>query len=415
MATTLSAGSCGFSAEQVENPPLAAVQNASDQIDATVANLQNASASWQNELNKLESNLSADAKKLIDNDIQNLISRTVNHAGVEFRCDSDFVNHRVAEALIGIKDRIMGKPVPALEPEFCSLVPEYVDMKLVPSDVNVVTIYGYNFDTNAGYRLVLEDLGGATHDVSRAISVPTAYAMTLSLGPSGVTLNGNSAKLDIYWKDRLISTVGVIQPQVEPKVCQSSVTMVPAQTVGPFIPPLIHGDQEFAGHGPTMWSSANLTNTSTDITLHLQFRAKETVSDWTEVAGGVDYTIYHSPAGQRIDKITGPTSISWGPVTEGAEHWANKEFDLGTGGLFNRLVITGDQDGNDAGRTGVFAAVTNPVQIVQSETGDCVSPTAISGLLGSRFLSQGLTQALSAKVASQRAHINQLAGHVVLH
>ena len=416
VGTSLSASSCIPDTGKLINPGVAAVQQASDQIDIAVAKLQQESANWQQVLTDLQSKVTGDAKKLIDNDVQNLLTRTVNHAGVEFRCDGDFINRRVAEALIAIKAKIMGKPIPALEPQFCSAIPEAVDMKLVPNDVNLVTFYGFNFDNNGGYRLALEDLNGTTRDVTRAISIPTAYAMTLALGPSGAMLNSTSARLQLYWKDKLVSTVSVIQPQQVVNICKSTVVSTDPQLIGPYIPPRVAGDKDFAGNGPTIWAAGNLTNTPVDVTLHLQFRAKETKSDWTEVSGMMDSVIYRAPAGKRIDKIVGPTSTSFGPVTEGNEHWLPaKIFDLGSGGLITRLEIIGDTGGDDAGVTQIQKAMIRPIQLVVSETGNCVPPTALGALIGTRFLSEGVKTAISAKVTAERNRLNQLATHVVMH
>ena len=98
VGTSLSASSCIPDTGKLINPGVAAVQQASDQIDIAVAKLQQESANWQQVLTDLESKVTGDAKKLIDNDVQNLLTRTVNHAGVEFRCDGDFINRRVADA-----------------------------------------------------------------------------------------------------------------------------------------------------------------------------------------------------------------------------------------------------------------------------------------------------------------------------
>lgn len=79
-----------------------AVQEATNALGNAAATLNNSSVSWQDTLKQLESGLSADAKKLIDNDIQGVISRTIDQGGVEFRCDTGFVNQQVAQDLLDI-------------------------------------------------------------------------------------------------------------------------------------------------------------------------------------------------------------------------------------------------------------------------------------------------------------------------
>ena len=56
-----------------------------------------------------------------------------------------------------------------------------------------------------------------------------------------------------------------------------------------------------------------------------------------------------------------------------------------------------------------------PIQLVVSETGNCVPPTALGALIGTRFLSEGVKTAISAKVTAERNRLNQLATHVVMH
>lgn len=410
MGLSLSASSCDIGLKEAAETAAVSIQRASNDIDIAIGELQVESANWQDTLTALQAKLTGDAKNLINNDIQNLITRTVNHAGVEFRCNGDFINQRVAETLQAIKAKLLGRSAPALEPRFCSAIPEAVDMKLVPSDVNKVTFYGYNFDNNAGFNLKLQDINGALRDVPQAISIPTAYAMVLTLGPSGVGLNANSSKLQLYWKDKLVSTVGIIQPQPVVKICESKPVRVPGQQVGPLIPGKVgSGDSEFGGHGPRVYLTGSLTKTPREATLHLYFDAKETKKDWTEVAGPLDAIVYRAPDGWRIDRIASATTVSFGPVTAAEDdHWKAKEFDLGAGGLLGQIAIDGDTDGDDVGKTGLAWAKVNEMQVIITQTGDCVSPLALNNLLNTRFLSQELKTKVSSRVTADARRLNQL-------
>lgn len=408
LSMTLNGCDPGALIDKATNSANNAIQDASDEIDVAISQLQNTSASWQQVLQNLEGKLVGDAKDLIGNDIQNLITRSVNHAGVEFRCDADFINQRIVEALIAIKAKLLGQTPPPLQPRFCSAIPELVDMKLVPSDVRAVTFYGFNFDTpenRDNFQLKLESIGGAVQDVTRAISIPTAYAMTLALGPSGVPVNNNSARLLLYWRDKLVSTVSVIPVQPVVKVCQSSVDNKPMQPIGPLLPPRTRGDSDFSGHGPTIFTSASLTNTPTDVTLRLYFHAKETKSDWTTVGGSMSTVIYRAPAGHAIDKVASATSAKVGPQDVSGTS-SPKVFQLGGGGLLNRLEVIGDTDGDDVGRTGIKRVMLNPLQVIIHEVGDCVPPLPLSQLLGTRFLSTQVSQSVRSRVMADRARLD---------
>lgn len=410
MGLSLGASSCDIGLKDAAETAAVSIQRASNDIDIAISELQVESANWQDTLRELQSKLTGDARKLINNDIQNLITRTVNHAGVEFRCNGDFINQRVAETLQAIKAKLLGRAPPALEPRFCSAIPEAVDMKLVPGDVNKVTFYGYNFDNNAGFNLKLQDIDGAVRDVPQAISIPTAYAMILTLGPSGVTLNGNSSRLQLFWKDKLVSTVGIIQPQPVVNICESKPVRVPVQQVGPLIPGKVgSGDNEFNGNGPTVYLTGSVTRTPREATLRLYFDAKETKKDWTEVAGPLHATVYRAPDGWRIDRIASATSVSFGPVTAAEDdHWRAKTFELGSGGLLSQIAVNGDTRGDDVGKTGLAWAKLNEMQVIITQTGDCVSPLALNDLLNTRFLSQEVKTRISSRVTADARRLTQL-------
>ena len=84
------------------NQAIEAIQKA---IDALNVN----SAAWQQQLNGLLNTANADVKSLINNDVTNLLQRTVASAGVEFRCDIDFIGRRVKEGLETLLARLGGR------------------------------------------------------------------------------------------------------------------------------------------------------------------------------------------------------------------------------------------------------------------------------------------------------------------
>lgn len=91
--------------------------------------------------------------------------------------------------------------------------------------------------------------------------------------------------------------------------CPASVT-VPEKTSARFYPPLVAGDREFEGHGPSITVSAKreLWEGTTDVLLVVvKMRAEETQSDWTRAEGTQQtFTLYQAPTGCGIDASSVP-------------------------------------------------------------------------------------------------------------
>jgi hypothetical protein len=199
-----------------------AIEDASNQLDQTIDSLQNTSTSWQVLLKDLLDKLTGDARNLIGTDIQNLINNSVAVAGAEVKCEVDFIRARIVENLVALKNKLLGKPMPVLEPRICQAVPMSVDVAQVPASVRVVNFYGYNFGSLTDYALKMESLDGTQTDVSRALNIPTAYAMTLSLGPSGANIGSNAHRFALSWQGKPLSTIGIIQPAPVIRICKTS-------------------------------------------------------------------------------------------------------------------------------------------------------------------------------------------------
>src|SRR6266700_318994 len=75
--------------------------------------------------------------------------------------------------------------------------------------------------------------------------------------------------------------------------------------IGPFCPhQLVSGDREFSGHGPKVNISVSLVNLKNQaLAVHIEFDAKETQSNWSEVKGSWQQVIYRAPAGKMIAGI----------------------------------------------------------------------------------------------------------------
>jgi hypothetical protein len=371
-----------------------AIEDASNQLDQTIDSLQNTSTSWQVLLKDLLDKLTGDARNLIGTDIQNLINNSVAVAGAEVKCEVDFIRARIVENLVALKNKLLGKPMPVLEPRICQAVPMSVDVTQVPASVRVVNFYGYNFGSLTDYVLKMESLDGTQTDVTRALNIPTAYAMTLSLGPSGASIAGNAHRFNLSWQGKPLSTVGIIQPAPVIRICKTETRLVDPQDVD-LVPQLVRGDGEFGGNGPTIRILGSLTTTPAAVNLRLAMAAKETKNDWTTVNGTTSFTVFAAPSGFAIEKVASVTRGDFVETTR--QNWDPEDRELGSGGLFKHLKITGDTDGSDAGKTRVRASL-NTIEVVLRETGNCQSALALSGLIGTRFINPGLSARIAPSV-----------------
>ena len=341
-------------------------------IDDAVDALNNAQADWQQVLRDLQAQLTDDAQATIRNEVAVLTNRLVSAVGVEFRCDADFVRARVIQALLGIKAKVLGEPVPPPEPSLCQVVPITVDRAAVPTNVTQLEFYGYDLKDAAGLSMNLERTTGTPVNVTAHLARPTNYAMTLRFGAGGVQLDDRSSRFRLDWSGRTLSTVDVIQPQTP--VCESktahftpgSVTYEPGKKG--------NGDRDFDGNGPKVRATVTLRVEPKAIGAEVYMRAAETESDWTRAEGSKVFDLYHPDPGWRIELLEGSTTATHSYTDN--DH-TNDSYDIGSGGPVKRFVYVGDRDGDDAGRGTQVTVTFNQLTLVLVQDTDCVSDQAV--------------------------------------
>ena len=202
----------GCNASKVVDPAIDAKTDTLNTLNDAITALQSQSADWQQVLKDTASKLTKDTQSTLRTEVTDLISRTTSRAGVELRCDADFVRERIREELVGLKAKFMGQPVPAVDPAFCQVVPIAVDRDLIPDRLKQLEFYGYNFPQANDLGVFLEGAGGQRTNVTSKLDKPTTYAMTLKFGANGVQLDNTSARLVLEWGGKPVSSVAVIQP-----------------------------------------------------------------------------------------------------------------------------------------------------------------------------------------------------------
>ncbi len=127
----------------------------------------------------------------------------------------------------------------------------------------------------------------------------------------------------------------------------------------------VGGDLDFGGHGPQINCSVNL-RISADaqfVEMVVDFDAKETSPDWSEVKGQWVQKVFTAPGGMKISAITSATSSTvnfvsraaggeFGGCNEGQLHCSSGGGFTINGGLVQSMCIIGDTGGSDINQGG---------------------------------------------------------------
>jgi hypothetical protein len=375
---------CGIGS--IGNASTNSTAQAVEQVNNAINALANANADWETIVKNLENNLPATIDQTIKTEISQTLQRAESTAGTEFKCGADFVADRVREHLLRVKAELLQQTPPPIEPTFCNVVPLAVDMNLSPDRRNVIEFYGYDMDTTNVQVLVQNSTG--VSDLTSRLARPTHYHLTLDLGGTPNPLSANSQKLILKWNNTEISSISIIQPTTP--VCQSEVFKVPQPATVSWNPPHIAGDTEFNGHGPSVTARVTLSihgsGAGNSVIASVYMDARETQSDWTEAAGTTVRTLYTAPPDKKIEKIIGPLVSSYHYIDSNTTD--DGPFGGASGEPVSQWLFKGDgPNSNDAGSyTGVTVSF-NPLSVVQTETANCVSPTSLLPLQGTKFLS----------------------------
>lgn len=211
-----------------------------NQIDKTRTVIESLSTGWREEipklvsdLNGLESQVASDAKSVVadaTNQIQDLADQTIQlsdakaqdliaQAGVEFRCNADFVKAGVVAALHHFVDdlkfwqqnkkhldRNPNHFVCWINPTVLSLYPSENRWFIDPSNMSdkaIVRVFGYSFRPDAVPVVELRDASGQkTRDVNLNAAYVTSYQINLDLSREDFKGIQSGARLVFRWPDR---------------------------------------------------------------------------------------------------------------------------------------------------------------------------------------------------------------------
>jgi hypothetical protein len=322
-------------------------------IDRGIEDITSESASWQTVLQRVAANLPKDISNTIRQDAQQLASRSIAEAGIEFRCNVDFLGDRAIRSLQQLKAQLRGTTLPPLAPAFCQMTPDAIDLKANPDGWGTITLSGYDMDKkdSAGSLLKFEMLstdGTVTQIDENYIARTTHYQITINLRDIAKTLyEKRVVKLCTTWTDYPgLLPEAVVLPW-QPNRTSERVDIGRTS----YMPPKVRrGDKDFTTKSDKHMSvvcKAQSRLYENTIQTRVYMHAREERSDWTEVEGWSDWAAaYTPPDGWRI--------VSYRPNVE-SSHSANITthgkitYSRPAGEIVSRYEVWGDREGDEAG------------------------------------------------------------------
>ncbi|ERN40905.1 hypothetical protein KR51_00025530 [Rubidibacter lacunae KORDI 51-2] len=329
------------------------IDNAVAVLDRGIEDISTESANWQTILQRVASELPDDISEVIRNDAQNLATRSIATAGVEFRCNVDFLAGRAKASLQRLKAKLRGKNPPILPPAFCQVSPDAVDLNADAESWAKIAVYGYDLDHSdtSGKPLTffLIDSSGAQQPIPEdRIGRTTHYQVTLNLGGMAKNLHVKGvSKIVASWNESTNKLPQVIvlpwQPERRSERVNVGRTDLIPKKVG-------RGDADFNTHDDEHMSvvvRGVFEIREFDILSRVFMHAKEERHDWTEVREwSLPAAVYKAPKGWKIVEVR-PRANS--------RHTANitthdaQSYSRPAGEIVSTFQVWGDRNGDEAG------------------------------------------------------------------
>lgn len=343
------------------------LRNAVDSFDRAIDSLSRQSSDWQVTLQQLEKSIVADVQSTVRVEVTNLLREGVLGAGVEFRCDGEFISIRTARELArirndlartlngaGLKPPIPLLPIPPTQPYVCSAVPVAVDMSLGPERRSMLHVFGFDLRSLPISADVI-DAAGVQTPVSGSLGVISDTELVLDLTERGAGLTENHRLIAFSWNGSVQSVIRVLAPGAEGPSCHTETVLVTPGS-NTFVPPRVgKGDADFSGHGPCVLFNLrlDLDLLRSRLTANFDMDAYECSDydkrkkDFTEARGSGQIVLFQvTSPGDRILGFDLGSSSSNQYID--SDH-QDDLFTLGGTNPVEKLIFVGDTDGNEAG------------------------------------------------------------------
>lgn len=256
-----------------------------DVLNQAITALDAQNSDWKRILQSAIGQLTQSAQATIRNELSDTLNRGIAAAGVEARCEVDFLAQRAHQALVRIRAQLLHQAFAPKEPAFCQAVPEAIDpARILINSLTHLEFWGYDFDTAPPIQVILEAADHTTKDISSSLASPTHYLLTLNLGSNGAgpaVAAPQSLTVHLRWNGKDISTVSITQPNV-PHCVEVQKLVSPAATSISGMHTA--GDSNFGGNGPHVWLEVYLSSGPAGVNAIVNFDAVETGGDHTAVS-----------------------------------------------------------------------------------------------------------------------------------
>ena len=199
---------CGVDPEDEVDKAVAAVDRAIDVADGE-------SLDWQSVVEESVDELVKQGQSDTANEVSEAVGRYFSDLNTPVQCSPSLLRDRLREDFVRARANLTGEELQP-SPVFCPPRPNVVRFTEVQDgSVDSIEISGYNLDF-ADVQVFLVDANNQQTDVSRFLSSPSQYLLTLRLGGNGVPLTSSSSELLFVLEENNTKAVNVLQPASVP-------------------------------------------------------------------------------------------------------------------------------------------------------------------------------------------------------
>lgn len=337
------------------NRPITDVERAIEVIDNGIHDIEQNSEVWQSILQRVANELPQEISETIRVDAQSLATRSIATAGVELRCNVDFLGHRAIQSLQRLRAEILGENPPILPPAFCQIDPPSIDLKVSPEKWSTAILYGYDLDhkdkENENLKIyLLDNQGQSTLLPENRIGRTTHYQITLNLGDMARQLYTDKInKIVVSWDNTSESYPQIV---IVPWETRRQTITVPIGSTTYQPPHTGTGDLDFytKDSNPTrVRVCGQIRIEGYAVQNQVYMLAEELKADYTMVEGWSGWnTAYQAPYGYQIVDVT-PYIASCNDTKTATSSELPIEYSRPAGEVVSRFQVWVDHGGNEAG------------------------------------------------------------------
>ena len=276
MALMISACKLGDTVDKVIDQTNFVTDKTISSLEKAITTINDNSQSWQIALEDLEKDLVEDAEKLIRGEVSNLLQESIGAANSSINCLIDIIPAKVKNSLEVMLANLKEEAPPVPSPTICNTNLKDIDLDLDENVWSTLAFYGRDFEDCSVFSLHLIDAnetGNETRLEGNFFAKQSRYQMTANLSGQRDELL-KYRQLELRFNGETLSTFNIKLPPLPPKP-DSIQTLVSVNSIGPYTPPLVHGDRETNGNGPEIVARAEFKHDETKVYVRMYMWAGE--------------------------------------------------------------------------------------------------------------------------------------------